>query len=49
MSKLAKIEPTEEVALLPADPMVSMIERVAMDPDADLEKLERMLELKRTP
>lgn len=32
--------------MLPADPMVSMIERVAMDPNADLAKLERMLELK---
>lgn len=31
---------------LPADPMVSMIERVATDPNADLAKLERMLELK---
>ena len=31
---------------LPADPMVSMIERVAMDPNSDLAKLERMLELK---
>lgn len=33
-------------ALLPADPMVSMIERVAMDPNADLAKLERMLEMR---
>ena len=32
--------------LLPADPMVSMIERVAMDPNADIDKLERMLEMK---
>lgn len=32
--------------LLPADPMVSMIERVAMDPNADLAKLERMLEMR---
>lgn len=32
--------------LTPADPMVSMIERIAMDPNADLAKLERMLELK---
>lgn len=30
----------------PADPMVSMIERVAMSDEADLEKLERMLQLK---
>lgn len=39
------IAKTEE-NLLPADPMVSMIERVAMDPGSDLEKLERMIELK---
>lgn len=32
--------------MLPADPMVSMIERVAMDPNSDLTKLERMIELK---
>ncbi|ABF63517.1 phage related protein [Ruegeria sp. TM1040] len=31
---------------LPADPMVSMIERVATDPNADIDKLERMLEMK---
>lgn len=37
------VDPT---SLLPADPMVSMIERVAMDPNSDLTKLERMIELK---
>ncbi len=31
---------------LPADPMVSMIERIALDPNADLDKLERMLAMK---
>jgi hypothetical protein len=36
----------EARAELPADPMVSMIERVAMDPNSDLAKLEKMLELK---
>lgn len=35
-----------ETAMLPADPMVSMIERVAMDPNSDLDKLERMLAMK---
>lgn len=35
-----------QAPMLPADPMVSMIERVAMDPSSDLAKLERMLELK---
>lgn len=32
--------------VLPADPMVRMIERVVMSPDADLDKLERMLAMK---
>lgn len=36
----------QDVSQIPADPMVSMIERVAMDPNSDLAKLERMLELK---
>ena len=31
---------------LPADPMVNMIERIAMDPNADLAKLEKMLDMK---
>lgn len=43
MTAVTKTEPEH---LLPADPMVSMIERVAMDPNSDLAKLERMLELK---
>lgn len=44
MNAVTKTEPQEQY--LPADPMVSMIERVAMDPNSDLAKLERMLELK---
>lgn len=44
MSAVVQAEPQE--AMLPADPMVSMIERIAMDPNSDLAKLERMLELK---
>lgn len=36
-----------ETQLAPVDPYISMIERVAMDPEADLEKLERMLALKK--
>ena len=47
MTELAKITTTDAAeTMVPADPMVSMIERVAMDPNADLAKLERMLELK---
>lgn len=44
MNAITKHETPE--TLLPADPMVSMIERVAMDPNADLAKLERMLEMR---
>jgi hypothetical protein len=44
MTAIAKIDPVTN--LIPADPMVSMIERVAMDPNSDLTKLERMIELK---
>lgn len=43
-NRLAKIAPEPDT--LPADPMVSMIERVATDPNSDLAKLERMLDLK---
>lgn len=40
MTQVAKIEPVE------ASTMVSMIERVALDPNASIEKLERMLAMK---
>jgi len=48
MTQLTKMDQTNEVAehSAPADPMVSMIERVALDPNSDLEKLERMLAMK---
>ena len=36
----------EQDNTLPSDPMVSMIERIASDPNSDLSKLERMLEMK---
>jgi hypothetical protein len=42
MSQIATIEPMH----LPADPMIAMIERVVMDPNASLDKLERMLAMK---
>jgi hypothetical protein len=44
MNAVTKTEPRE--TLLPADPMVSMIERIAMDPSSDLDKLERMMAMK---
>ncbi|WP_372570398.1 ERF family protein [Ruegeria jejuensis] len=52
MNQVAKVQETtavpgtEDHSLLPADPMVTMIERVAMDPNADIDKLERMLAMK---
>lgn len=46
MTDLAKIETQDQVPLQAADPMVSMIERIAMDPNSDLAKLERMLDMK---
>ena len=44
MNEVAKVKSDEH--LLPADPMVSMIERIALDPNSDLSKLEKMLEMK---
>jgi hypothetical protein len=44
MNAVTKTEPQEH--FLPADPMVNMIERIAMDPSSDLDKLERMLAMK---
>lgn len=44
MTEITKIE--TETQHLPADPMVSMIERVAMDPNVPIERLERMMDLK---
>lgn len=44
VSEVTKIEGEETT--LPADPMVSMIERLVLNPDADLDKLERMLAMK---
>lgn len=40
---VTKIEHSDQVVI---DPMVSMIERIAVDPSADLGKLERMLDMK---
>ena len=43
MTEIARID---HEAMPPADPMVLMIERVVMNPNADLDKLERMLAMK---
>ena len=45
MTEVTKIE-TGQNAVAAADPMVAMIERVVMSPNADLDKLERMLAMK---
>jgi len=45
MSEVAKIDPQAE-APAPADPMVNMIERIAMTPDLPIERLEKMLDMK---
>lgn len=45
MNAVTKHEDTGAVHL-PADPMVSMIERLVLNPQADLDKLERMLAMK---
>ncbi len=42
-TEFAAVDPS---ALVPVDPMVAMIERVALDPDADIGKLEKMLSTK---
>lgn len=46
MTEVAKFTDHAPAYERPADPMVSMIERVVMDPQADLDKLERMLAMK---
>lgn len=44
--EMTGITKKDEPQMLPADPMISMIERMAMDPNSDITKLERMLEMK---
>ena len=46
MTNVAKMDDTTQAVQLPADPMVSTIERIAMDPNSDLAKLEKMLDMK---
>jgi len=40
------IQKIDQPHSLPADPMVHLIERVVMDPNASIDKLERMLEMR---
>lgn len=46
MTEVTKMERQEVAQNHTPDPMVSMIERVAMSPDADIGKLEKMLDMK---
>lgn len=49
MTEAARIDTTQAVVAAPvetASPMISMIERVALDPNASIEKLERMLDMR---
>lgn len=46
MTEVAKFTDHAPAYERPADPMVSMIERLVTDPQADLDKLERMLAMK---
>jgi len=46
MTEIAKFEPTAPSDAQQADPMVSLIERVITDPNASIDKLERMLEMR---
>jgi len=46
MTNVAKMTDETQGSQLPADPMVSVIERIAMTPDLPIERLERMLDMK---
>ncbi len=47
MNEVTKIQPVdvEQVAPPVSNPMISMIERVMLNPDADMDKLDRLLEM----
>lgn len=45
-ANIQTVDTESQAPVLPADPMVSMIERIATDPNSDLNKLERMIELR---
>ena len=44
MTEVAKISPQD--GMMPADPMVSMIERVAMDPNLPIERLTALMDMR---
>jgi hypothetical protein len=46
MTNLAKIDTSTQGHQLPADPMVSMIERVAMDPSLPVERLTALMDMR---
>lgn len=46
MTNVAKMDDTTQGVHLPADPMVSMIERVAMDPNLPVERLTALMDMR---
>ncbi|WP_282091313.1 ERF family protein [Epibacterium ulvae] len=47
MNEVTKIQPVDSAQVAPpvANPMISMIERVMLNPEADMDKLDRLLEM----
>ena len=46
MSNVAKIEQKQELQPMDASPMLAMIERAARDPSVDMDKMERLMQMK---
>jgi hypothetical protein len=46
MSNVAKMKDAPQEGILPVDPMVSMIERVAMDPNLPVERLTALMDMR---
>ena len=46
MTNVAKLDETTQGAQLPADPMLTMIERIAMDPNLPVERLTALLDMR---
>lgn len=45
-ANIAKMDEDRQAPMLPADPMVSMIERVAMDPNLPLERMTALMDMR---
>lgn len=46
MTNVAKLDDKAQAEMMPADPMVSMIERVAMDPNLPIERLTALMDMR---